>query len=105
MLTSKTSIRVAARRPKYAAEHTIRIHLIFMGLCAAAMRVLALLVLTASTAFLAWFWFAFIDTSFDAKDFADDANTTHYVFFIGTFAYVLLMHSTGLFVDTQPWPA
>lgn len=74
-----------------------------MGLCVLAMRILAGLVLVVTSVFLVWFWFTFIDASFDKSLFAEDKNNIRYVFFIGTFTYVLLMHGIGLFVDGNAW--
>jgi len=55
------------------------------------------LTLVASCAALLVFWFKEIDTTFDSNEFALEANTNKYVFFIGTFTYVMLMHAISLF--------
>jgi len=56
------------------------------------------LTLVASCAALIVFWFKEIDATFDGSVFALEANTNKYVFFIGTFTYVMLMHAISLFV-------
>ena len=56
------------------------------------------LTLAASCAALLVFWYEEVDATFDASVFALESNTNKYVFFIGTFTYVMLMHAISLFV-------
>ena len=56
------------------------------------------LTLVASCTALVLFWFEEIDATFDNNEFAVETNTNKYVFFIGTFTYVMLMHATSLFM-------
>ena len=56
------------------------------------------LMLVVSCSLLLVFWFEAVDATFDGSVFALEANTNKYVFFIGTFTYVMLMHATSLFI-------